>query len=97
MAGAKKSAVESEEASEVAASIETACRRFCRDFNPGRAGHPADDLQLMAAQLDALRRSVMRDVAFSVLAFGLAPPRNLDLRDADVAARVMLDHWSQES
>jgi hypothetical protein len=96
MAGAKKSAVESEEASEVAESIETACRLFCRDFNPGRPGHPADDAQLMAAQLDALRRSVARDVAFAVLAFGLAPPKSLDLGDADVAAKVMLERWEQE-
>lgn len=93
MAGAKKSAVESEEAAAVAQSIETACRVFCRDFNPGRPGHPADDAQLMAALLDALRRSVARDVAFAVLAFGIATPVNLDLSGVDVAARVMLSNW----
>lgn len=95
MAGAKKSAVESEEAAEVAQSIETACRVFCRDFNPGRPGHPADDTKLMAAQLDALRRSVSRDMAFAVLAFGLAVPMNLDLSGADVAAKLMLDRWEE--
>lgn len=50
----------------------------------------------MATQLDALRRSVARDAAFAVLAFGLASPKNLDLSDADVAAKVMFERWEQQ-
>ena len=69
--------------------------RRISSLRTGRPGHPADDMKLMTAQLDALRSSVSRDMAFAVLAFGLVAPRNLDLSGADVAAKVMLGRWEQ--
>ncbi|ACV06742.1 hypothetical protein I6I18_06390 [Kytococcus sedentarius] len=87
------SLVESEEAAEIAQEIQQACIEFLRAYNPPATPTNYPDPQLLANQLRALRTEVNRYVALALHLFGVSTPRNLDLSDVDVTARVMSDVW----
>ena len=85
LAVATQSSVESVEASDIAFGIADAARVFMRDFDDQM------DPVVWQSVLTALRRTVSRYVALSVLIFQVPTPRNLDLQAQDDTVQAMLE------